>query len=67
MDNNTIRDIRNHLAEAVQLLDSVQIAQERTNMKRYIVGVDRVEAALQMLDHMSKEEAHHEDDHDQQE
>ena len=67
MDNNTIRDIRNHLAEAVQLLDSVQIVQERTNMKRYIVGVDRVEAALQMLDHMSKEEARYEDDHNQQE
>jgi hypothetical protein len=69
MDNPMIREIRKCLAEAVQLLDGVRIEQDRDNMKRYIVGVDRVETALDALYNLEnerKEEEKHEDDHDQQ-
>lgn len=72
MDNTKIVEIRQLLTEAVRLLDGVRIDQEqgRENMKRYIVGMDRAEAAIRALDTLGnekKEEEKHEDGNDQQE
>ena len=66
MEKYTLEEVKSYLAEAVQLLDGVRIEQDRNNMKRYIVGLDRVETALYMLEHMDKEEEKHANDHDQQ-
>lgn len=69
MDNAKIMEIRQLLSEAIQLLDGVQIIQTRPNMKRYIVGTDRVEAAIHALDTLGnekKEVEKHEDGNDQQ-
>lgn len=57
--------IKEALKEAIALLDSVEV-KGKTNMKRQIIGIERIEAVVTALENAEKEEAAHEENHDQQ-
>lgn len=57
--------IKEALKEAIALLDGVEV-KGKTNMKRHVMGIERIEAVVNALEHAEKEEAAHEENHDQQ-
>ena len=57
--------IKEALKEAIALLDGVEV-KGKTNMKRHLLGMERIEAVVTALENAEKEEAAHEDHHDQQ-
>lgn len=58
--------IKEALKEAIALLETVKVEPGRNNMKRQIAAIDRIEAVIIVFDNAEKEEAAHEDHHDQQ-
>ena len=57
--------IKEALKEAIALLDGVEV-KGKANMKRQIMGIERIEAVVTALENAEKEEAAHEENHDQQ-
>ena len=56
--------IKEALKEAIALLGVVEV-KGKTNMKLYVMGIERIESVVTALENAEKEEAAHEDDHDQ--
>lgn len=56
--------IKEALKEAIALLDGVEV-KGKTNMKRHVMGIERIESVVTALEHAEKEEVAHEDHHDE--
>lgn len=52
------------LKEAITLINSVEV-KGTANMKRLIIAIDRIESSITALENSAKEEAAHEENHDQ--
>lgn len=57
--------IKEALKEAIALLDGVAVI-GKNNQKRHVMGMERIEAAIKAIENAEKEEAAHEDHHNQQ-
>lgn len=57
-------NIKEALQEAIALLDGVRVEPGLTNMKRHIVGVERIQAVVRAIEKAEKEEAQHANDYD---
>lgn len=59
-------NIKEALNEAFKLLEGVKVEPGLLNMKRQIVGIERIQAVIKAIENAEKEEAAHENHHDQQ-
>ena len=59
-------NIKEALKEAIALLDGVKVEPGLLNMKRHIVGIERIQSVVKAIENAEKEEAAHENHHDQQ-
>lgn len=59
-------NIKEALDEAFKLLDGVRVEPGLFNMKRQIAGIERIQAVIKAIENAEKEEAAHENHHDQQ-